>query len=132
MSERRTLGHLAAVVMALTATPLAALERLSLPDPTRPPAAHRSAVIRATIEQPQEFVVTAIKITGDSRRALVNDRLVTLGDRIGEAEIVAIDAGVVVIDYLSQRLEVSLLPAGVRKTGPATAAASVKAPASPR
>jgi hypothetical protein len=87
----------------------------ALPDPMRPPTTHADAVRRLSIEQPQQFAVRAIKIAAGQRKALVNERLVGVGDRIGEARVVEINPGVVVIDYLSQRLQVPLLAAPVRR-----------------
>ena len=87
----------------------------TLPDPTRPPAIHADAVRRLSIEQPQQFTVSAIKIAGAVRKAIVNNRLVGVGERIGDALIAEINPGSVVIEYLSQRLRVNLLTTQVRR-----------------
>jgi hypothetical protein len=75
-----------------------------------------------TLDQPQQFNVTAIKIAGSLRKAIVNNRLVGAGDRVDDGVIVDIAPGVVTIDYLSQRLHVTLLGGSVRRQPPSTGA----------
>lgn len=92
-----------------------ALELVNLPDPTRPPSIHTSALRRMSLDEPQKFAVTAIMISGESRRALVNGRLVWVGDRVGEARVVDIDGSAVTLEYLSEELRVPLLARQVRR-----------------
>lgn len=104
------------VLLLCLVTPLAVAAEQALPDPTRPPTLHSDNLRRLALATPQTFVVSAIKIGEDGRKAIVNDQLVKEGERLGEATVVEIAPGTVVIDYLSQRRNVRLLPFEVRRT----------------
>ena len=105
-----------AAPLILAAAVAQAMETERLPDPTRPPLLHQVAVRRLNEDRPQQYTVTAIKISGDSRKAIVNGELLNEGARIGEAVIVEINLGAVVIEYLSERRRYKLLPYTVRQT----------------
>lgn len=113
MYSRARLASATLLLSFAAATP--ALEDSQLRDPTRPPTMHQDNLRRLELTKPQSFVVTAIKIGADGRKALVNQKLLAEGDRIGEATIVEIAPGEVVIDYLSQRQRIRLLPYDVRR-----------------
>ena len=87
----------------------------ALPDPTRPPLVHQAAVQRMNLENPQQFSVSAIKIAGTLRKAIVNNRLVGAGDNIDGGLVVEVAPGFVTIDYLSRRLRVGLLSNAVHR-----------------
>lgn len=93
----------------------AAMAASELPDPTRPPISHQAAVARLNLEHPQAFAVTAIKIAGMQRRAIVNERLVAVGDRVDDGLVVDIVPGAVVIEYLARRSRIGLLDGTVRR-----------------
>lgn len=105
----------AAVIAGMTLGVAAAGNGAALPDPTQPPLVHQAAIKRLNLENPQQFTVSAIKISGGRRKAIVNNRLVSAGDIVDQGLIVEISPGVVTIDYLSRRLQVSLLSSGVRR-----------------
>ncbi len=116
----RALACTALGLLAGLATPtLHALDQHTLVDPTQPPIVHQSAVRRLEIQQPQEYVLSAIKISGDARKALVNGKLVAEGELVGESRVVEIAADAVVMEYLSEQTRVALLPRKIRR--PATA-----------
>ena len=106
------------MIFALTvgvASPLVhGMESGPLPDPTRPPLLHQVAVRRLADDKPQAFTLTAIKISADARQAIVNGRLVSAGDRVGESVVREIMPGAVVLDYLGQERRLRLLPYDVR------------------
>ena len=105
-----------AAPLILAAAVAQAMETERLPDPTRPPLLHQVAVRRLSEDRPQQlYTVTAIKISGDSRKAIVNGELLSEGARIGEAVIVEINLGAIVIEYLSERQRYKLLPYTVRQ-----------------
>jgi hypothetical protein len=108
--------HRMIVAAATITTPLMAdgLEPVRLPDPTRPPLLHQAAMRRLSDDKPQQFALTAIKISADQRIALVNGRLVRAGDRVGESVVVEIIHGAVVLDYLGEQKRLNLLPYDVR------------------
>ena len=91
------------------------MESQALPDPTGPPIVHQSAVRRLADDTPQQFTLSAIKISADARKAIVNGCLVGAGDRIGKSVVTEIIPGVVVLDYLGQEKRLRLLPYDVRK-----------------
>ena len=101
------------LTLCFAAIDTAAGERL--PDPTRPPIGHQAALRRLAQDAPAQFRVTAIKIGESERKAIINDRLLNEGDRLGEAVVVEIAPGRVTLDYLSERQTISLLPFEVRR-----------------
>lgn len=107
--------HRLAFILLCSAGVAAATPATDLPDPTRPPTLHRDNARRLSLDSPQTFVVSAIKIGADERKAIVNDQLIAVGDRVGEAIVVEIAPGTVVLDYLSERRQIRLLPFNVRR-----------------
>jgi hypothetical protein len=87
-------------------------------DPTQPPRTHTAAIARQTITEPQHFSVTAIRIAPGGRSAIVNDRLVRVGDRVGDAAVVEIKSGAVILDYLSEQVQIDLVSAAVARRAP--------------
>ena len=112
MSVRRGLLLLVCGMATAWAAPGAPVD---LPDPTEPPERYRTAVRRMEVTRRQEFAVSAIKISGEHRRAIVNDRLVAEGDAIGEARVVEILPTAVVVEYLAEHIRVALLPRKIRQ-----------------
>lgn len=91
-----------------------------LRDPTQPPVVHQSAVRRLEIREPTSYKVTAIKISGDEKKALINGQLLAEGENIGEARVLEIGPDAVIVEYLSEQRRLSLLPQRVKRdlTGP--------------
>lgn len=102
-------------VCCLAATAAVADDPARLPDPTQPPRVHEAARERLQVTERESFAVSAIRIRGADRSALVNGRLVRVGAAIGEGRVVEIAADAVVIDYLGERNRVPLLPRTVRR-----------------
>jgi hypothetical protein len=107
------------VAVALSPGLACAADGAALRDPTRPPMTHESALERLAVTQPETFTVSAIRISAHDRRALVNDRLVGEGDSIGGGRVLEITPGAVVIEYLSERNRIALLPATIRRNAAA-------------
>ncbi len=95
----RRLACVPAWVLAMTAAPVLA----QVADPTRPPAvltaapaasgAARPAAAPASAPVPVRPRVQSVQVPAEGRAsALVDDRLVFVGDRVGERTVVAIDA----------------------------------------
>ncbi|MGE0482872.1 MAG: hypothetical protein AB7Q81_01905 [Gammaproteobacteria bacterium] len=110
-----------ALLVAAAFAPAAshAADGVALTDPTRPPMTHESALERLAVTVPETFTVSAIRISAHDRRALVNDRLVGEGDSVGGGRVVEITPGAVVIEYLSERNRIALLPGTVRRSAAA-------------
>lgn len=82
-----------------------------LPDPTRP--ADYQAAPKVIYEDvlPKELIdwtVTAIRIAGEERTAIVNGQLVRVGDVIGPATVVDIEPISVILDYQQNTVVVRL------------------------
>jgi hypothetical protein len=92
------------LAFSVGAEPLAAL-----PDPTRPPAQRVAPVAMDPEPTVQSWRVTAIRISTDARRALVNDHWVGIGAEVDLARVVDIRANAVILDHDGQRIPVSLL-----------------------
>lgn len=86
-----------------------------LPDPTRP--ASYTGRLQNTSDLPQELVnwdVRAIKRSGDKRNAIVNGKLVNIGDEIDSATIIDITENSVVLDYGRKELVLRLIPGDIK------------------
>ena len=104
-------------ILVLTAAAVSAdVYGESLPDPTRPADFTDQAAIKA--EVPKEFInwhVRAIRLSASGRNAIVNGRLVRVGDEIDSAKIVAITTNTVVLSHDRKRVILKLLPEEVKK-----------------
>lgn len=94
------------------------LAAAGLPDPTRP-ADYVSIPENIVIEElPEELIdwsVTAIRIAGGDRSAIVNGNLVREGDEIGPAKILEIQPVSIVLDYNETQVVVRLFNNMVQK-----------------
>lgn len=91
----------------------------SLPDPTLPPAVvMQSAAVAAGASGPAAPVLhTVILRTGAKPAAVIGNELVELGGRYGDARLVKVSAGEVVLNGPGGRQVLRLVP-GVNKTPP--------------
>lgn len=88
----------------------------SLPDPTRP--ANYSEVTEIREQLPKEYInwnVRAIRTSESGRNAIVNGRLVKVGDEIDSATIIDITSNSVVLAHDSKQVVLKLIPADVKK-----------------
>jgi len=102
--------HISLVLFAIMLP--ASLQAIAqLPDPTRPADYQSAPKIVYEEELPKElidWVVTAIRITGDERTAILNGQLVRAGDVIGPATVVEIQPVSVILDYQQNTVVVRL------------------------
>ena len=108
----KTTGHALLAFLAVSGTAAATV----LPDPTRPPEYRPQSL--ASRQLPKELVdwkVTAIRIAGEDRSAIINGNIVREGDSVGAARILEIQPVAVVLDYENRKLEVRLFADLVRK-----------------
>jgi hypothetical protein len=104
----------------LTAIPLFAGANIELPDPTRPAnfIVEDTEPVFIEVVDTNEKVswrVSAIRISADDRSAIVNGKLVRVGDEISSAKIAEINPLFVVVDYEDQKLIVRLFINQVKK-----------------
>ena len=88
----------------------------SLPDPTRP--ANYSDMPEVSTQLPKELInwkVRAIRSSETGRNAIVNGKLVKVGDEIDSATIVDITTNTVVLSHDSKRVVLKLIPAEIKK-----------------
>ena len=88
-----------------------------LPDPTRPADYMVPGNIQIE-ELPRELIdwsVTAIRITDSDRSAIVNGRLVRVGDEVGPAKILEIQPTSVILDYENKQVVVRLFSNAIQK-----------------
>ena len=114
MTVRNNNIFLLLIVPAIVIAPNASAE--SLPDPTRP--SNYSEVTDIKAQLPKEFIswnVAAIRSSATGRNAIVNGRLVKVGDEIDTATIVDITSNSVVLAHDSKRLVLKLIPAEIKK-----------------
>ena len=88
-----------------------------LSDPTRP-ADYSEPAIMELYELPKELIewkVTVIRISANERSAVINGKLVRIGDEIGPARIIEINPGNVILDYEDKQVVVRLFSDFVHK-----------------
>lgn len=103
------------VLIILTAVFSLDLYGEPLPDPTRPADFTGQSAIKTEI--PREFLnwhVRAIRLSASGKNAIVNGRLVRVGDKIDSAKIVAITSNTVVLSHDRKRVTLKLLPEDVK------------------
>ncbi|MBT7951476.1 MAG: hypothetical protein HN764_07620 [Gammaproteobacteria bacterium] len=89
---------------------------VDLPDPTRP--ADYSVAVSVKQARPKtraEFNLNAVRISADDRSAIVNGRLVRVGDDIGTAKVKEINIQNIVLDYERKMMTVPLYANGISK-----------------
>jgi hypothetical protein len=98
-------------MFALLACALAARAE-SLPDPTQPPqaAATLSATPGMSAGSGGGYTLTSIRVSGNTRRALLNDKWVRQGERVDGARVVAIRETEVVLATEAGRETLGLFP----------------------
>jgi len=100
-------------ILMLTTSPLTVSGNTELTDPTRPAA--YDAEVKEPIffedfkdKESIEWKVSAIRISKGDRTAIVNGKLVRVGDDVGPAKVLEIKPLSVVIDHKDNRLIVRL------------------------
>ena len=93
--------------------PLMAMSNEELPDPTRPATfvdvvAEPVFFEEIQVKEKINWKLSAIRISADDRSAIVNGKLVRVGDDIGPAKILEINPLSVVIDHDERKLIVRL------------------------
>ncbi len=87
-----------------------------LPDPTRPADYSVTRVVQQELPRRKtEFSVSVIRISEIDRSAVVNGKMVRVGDDIGSAKIKEINAVEVVLDYERKLIVVPLFARGISK-----------------
>jgi MSHA biogenesis protein MshK len=96
-----------AALLALGATARAAPP---LVDPTRPPALGDPALAgaEAAATGGERFVLSSVLVAGERRVAVVNDRVVSIGDVVDGARVTAIKPYAVTLALDAERLTVTL------------------------
>jgi hypothetical protein len=79
-----------------------------LPDPTRPVGYNDMLVVPEMPDELVDWKVTAIRISGAERTAIVNNRLVRVGEIIGQAKVLEISADGVTLNHNNQSLKIRL------------------------
>ena len=89
-----------------------------LPDPTRPADYNVAPAVIEVEQLPEALIdwkVSAIRITGQDRSAIVNGKIMRVGDEIGPARILVINPDAVVLDYQQKQVNVRLFGNVVQK-----------------
>lgn len=125
MSRRTRMpkGRAAGAVSLLLAA-AAARAGEPLPDPTRPPAEALPAAPAPEAAAPSRLELRAIFHAEDRRLALLDDRRVAVGDRIGDATVIAIESDRVRLSKGSEIVEIELVSSAfknARQTPPPNA-----------
>ena len=102
---------LAIVLTALLALPAAATP---LRDPTQPPAAHRPATKKAARKAPR-WVLSSTLVSGQRRTAVINDRVVGVGERINGARVVEIQPAKVRLRRQGRDITLVLLKQNIKR-----------------
>jgi len=79
-----------------------------LPDPTRPVGYNEMVTVQEVPGQLVEWKLTAIRISGAERSAIVNNKLVRVGEIIGSAKVLEIGADGVTLIHNNKPLKIRL------------------------
>ncbi len=103
----------------LIAAMLASLSHLhaeELQDPTRPSFLnHDSGTTAGESKAAPSLVLTAIRLSPTRRSAMINDHSIKVGERIGDARVVAIDRDGVRLQRGTEQFTLQLLPIKVKQ-----------------
>lgn len=100
--------------------PVCAVAMNDLPDPTRPAdwLVQTEPVFVEQIQIPGkkiEWRLTAIRIAKNDRSAILNGKLVRVGDMVNSATVIEIQPRAVIVDHEEKKLIVKLLSMEVKK-----------------
>lgn len=87
-----------------------------LADPTRPAAAFRpGAGTGGTAAGSAKWTLTSTLIAPDRRVAVINGKVVRVGQKIDDAELVAVESGCVLLRRAGRRIELKLMAGNVKE-----------------
>jgi len=87
----------------------------SLPDPTRPPDAASTVPAAPGEKAAVEWVLQSVMISPGRKAAIINGQYVLLGEAVGNAKLVKVGEGEVVLQAGDKRIPLRLFP-GVEKS----------------
>lgn len=87
-----------------------------LDDPTRPADFAGSGDVAPLPEELVDWRLTAVRIGAESRTAVLNGAIVRTGDLVGQARVMEIKPGAVIVELGHRQLEVRLYDGGTMKT----------------
>lgn len=105
------------LIVGVSALLVMTLQAETLQDPTRPADYTGASAVNTQVPNPpgsMEWKLSGIRISPDVRTAIINGRLVREGERIGEATVVEILSGSVILKYRGQKNQVNLVPQNVK------------------
>lgn len=82
-------------------TPLASVGEQRMVDPMRPPSGKTSILVN---KPASKWVLTAILVSPERRLAMINNRLVAVGDRIGGAKVREIRGSLVELEVDGRKM----------------------------
>ena len=105
-------SHKLCLLLLLILLPLYVSSNTELPDPTRPATylddASEPVVFVSITNEEFSWKLSAIRISKEDKTAIVNGKLVRVGDDVGSARILEINALSVVINHEDRKLIVKL------------------------
>jgi MSHA biogenesis protein MshK len=113
--------RLNAFLIALFAGIAAPASAQALPDPTRPPGGSEAGATEAADSGLQSI----IRPTSGKPRAVINGEVVTLGGKVGESRLVAINADTVILQNSDGSRDTLFLTPGISKKPSSTPSKSV-------
>ena len=110
--HKRFTGFMSIMVLISSSSVVAQV----LPDPTRPADYQTNMVVQDLPQELMDWKVTVIRISETDRSALVNGKLVRVGDVIGRAKILEIQSLQVILGYANRQVAVRLISEEIKRT----------------
>ncbi len=90
----------------------------ALDDPMRPPLVRSAPSEGATAAPQQRYQLTSTLVSAQRRIAVINGRRLTVGERIGNARLVAVESDRAILSEAGRTFTLHLIPVTIKRPAP--------------